>query len=234
MAGISSDAECLIGDEIAAIIIEPIQGEGGDNHFREEFFIKLREIADNDNIILIYDEVQTGVGITGKMWAHQHFGENARPDIISFGKKTQVCGIFAGNRFDEIDDSVFHQSSRLNSTWGGNLTDMVRFNLYLDVIENDKLVKNAADRGKDLLQGLIKLQNKHDEMVTNSRGRGLFCAFDLPNSKDRDRLLDLIKEEGALMLGCGEKTVRFRPHLNLSLDDLNTGLGIIDFAISRM
>ena len=222
------------GDEIAAIIIEPIQGEGGDNHFRNEFFVKLREISDEDDIIFIYDEVQTGIGITGKMWAHQHFGENARPDIISFGKKTQVCGIFAGNRFDEIDDSVFHQSSRLNSTWGGNLTDMVRFNLYLDVIENDKLVKNAADRGKDLLQGLIKLQNKHDEMVTNSRGRGLFCAFDLPNSKDRDRLLDLIKDEGALMLGCGEKTVRFRPHLNLSLDDLNTGLGIIDFAISRM
>ncbi|MEE9190329.1 MAG: L-lysine 6-transaminase [Candidatus Neomarinimicrobiota bacterium] len=221
-------------DEIAAIIIEPIQGEGGDNHFRVEFFIKLREIANENDIILIYDEVQTGIGITGKMWAHQHFGENARPDIISFGKKTQVCGIFAGNRFDEIEDSVFHQPSRLNSTWGGNLTDMVRFNLYLDVIENDQLVQNAADRGKSLLEGLIILQNKHGEIISNSRGRGLFCAFDLPTSKDQNKLLGLIREEGALMLGCGERTIRFRPHLNLSLDDLNTGLGIIDRAISRM
>jgi L-lysine 6-transaminase len=228
------DAISNFGDEIAAIIIEPIQGEGGDNHFRDEFFIKLREIADNEDLILIYDEVQTGIGITGKVWAYQHFGKDALPDIISFGKKTQVCGIFAGRRFDEVEDNVFHQSSRLNSTWGGNLTDMVRFNLYLDVIENDQLVQNAANRGRDLLEGLIKLQNKYGKNVSNSRGRGLFCAFDLPSSKDRDQLLNLIKDEGALMLGCGERTIRFRPHLNVTSEDLNTGLRIIDRALSQM
>ncbi|MBT5385971.1 MAG: L-lysine 6-transaminase, partial [Candidatus Marinimicrobia bacterium] len=106
--------------EIAGLIIEPIQGEGGDNHFRESFFRQLRKLADEHEFLLIYDEVQTGIGLTGKMWAHQHYGEDCRPDIISFGKKTQVCGMFAGQRMDEVDDHVFKESSRLNSTWGGN------------------------------------------------------------------------------------------------------------------
>ena len=107
-------------DDVAAIIIEPIQGEGGDNHFRNDFFRVLRTLADENEFLLIYDEVQTGVGITGKMWAHQLFDSSA-PDIISFGKKTQVCGIFASCRIDEVENHVFKESSRLNSTWGGIL-----------------------------------------------------------------------------------------------------------------
>nr|MCS5646345.1 L-lysine 6-transaminase [Candidatus Neomarinimicrobiota bacterium] len=112
-------------DEIAALIIEPIQGEGGDNHFRGEFFQELRALADEHEFMLIYDEVQTGVGLTGKMWVHQHFNSSVRPDIIAFGKKMQICGIFAGERVDEVENNVFHESSRLNSTWGGNVVDMV-------------------------------------------------------------------------------------------------------------
>ena len=98
------------GDDIAAIILEPVQGEGGDNHFRKEFFQELRRICDENDIILIFDEVQTGVGITGKMWAHQNYG--VEPDIFCFGKKTQVCGIAASDRLNEID-SVFKVSSRI-------------------------------------------------------------------------------------------------------------------------
>jgi len=116
-------------DDIASLIIEPIQGEGGDNHFRGEFFQELRALADEHEFMLIYDEVQTGVGITGKMWAHQLFNSSTRPDIISFGKKTQICGIFAGKRVDEVENNVFHESSRLNSTWGGNVVDMVRISI---------------------------------------------------------------------------------------------------------
>ena len=113
-------------NDIAALIIEPIQGEGGDNHFRVEFFKELKKISLEYDFLLIYDEVQTGIGITGKMWAHEHF-KGCEPDIISFGKKTQVCGILAGNRIDEVEDNVFKKSSRINSTFGGNLTDMIRF-----------------------------------------------------------------------------------------------------------
>jgi L-lysine 6-transaminase len=124
-------------DEICAILIEPIQSEGGDNHLRTEFMIALRQLADEHEALLIYDEIQTGVGLTGKFWCHQHFGPDARPDIIAFGKKMQVCGILAGKRLDEIEGNVFKVSSRINSTWGGNLVDMVRSSKIMEIIEED-------------------------------------------------------------------------------------------------
>jgi L-lysine 6-transaminase len=221
-------------DDIAAIIIEPIQGEGGDNHFRTEFMETLRIIADENEVILIYDEVQSGVGLTGKMWAHEHFGPEARPDIISFGKKTQVCGIFVSQRVDEVENNVFHESSRLNSTWGGNLTDMVRFTLYLDIIKKEALVERAAQSGEVLMQGLHALANEFADLVSNVRGRGLMAAFDLPTTEQRDRLLTLIQEEGALILGCGHKTVRFRPHLNITHEEIALGMEIITRALKRL
>ena len=223
----------LYPDDIASMIIEPIQGEGGDNHFREEFFRELRSICDENEIILIYDEVQTGVGVTGKMWAHQHYGEDCRPDIICFGKKTQVCGIFASNRLDDVDNNVFHESSRINSTWGGNIADMVRFTLYLEVIEKEGLVNQAAENGEYLLSKLQDLESGN-EHVLNARGRGLFCAFDLPNGEMRDKLINYITEEGALMLGCGRQSIRFRPHLNITRDEIDTGLNIIQRALKKL
>ena len=221
-------------DDIAALIIEPIQGEGGDNHFREEFFRELRTICDENEIMLIYDEVQTGIGITGKMWAHQHYGEDCRPDIISFGKKTQICGIFASNRVDEVENNVFHESNRLNSTWGGNIADMVRITLYLNVIDQEGLVQKAAENGEYLMNKLDVLQESNYNNVSNLRGRGLFCAFDLPNGDLQDKLLSLIADEGALMLGCGTQSIRFRPHLNISKDEIDTGFKMISRAISKL
>ena len=135
-------------DDICAIIIEPIQSEGGDNHVRREFLEQLRVLADENEAMLIYDEVQTGVGLTGKFWCHEHFGENARPDILAFGKKMQVCGILAGKRVDEIENNVFHVSSRINSTWGGSLVDMVRSSKIMEIIEEDNLCDNAAENGR--------------------------------------------------------------------------------------
>ncbi len=232
-------------DDIAAILIEPIQGEGGDNHFRCEFFKALREIADENEILLIYDEVQTGVGITGKMWAHQHFIKNSCgcdcsdklspiPDIIAFGKKTQCCGIFASKRIDEIEENVFNISSRLNSTWGGSLVDMVRFTMYLEIIEKEALVENAQTVGKVLKSELLKLENEYPEVVSNTRGRGLFCAFDLPSSEHRDRLASHIMEEGAIVIGSGIKSIRFRPHLNVTESEITQGISIIKKSLNRL
>ncbi len=218
--------------EIAGLIIEPIQGEGGDNHFRESFFRQLRKLADEHEFLLIYDEVQTGIGLTGKMWAHQHYGEDCRPDIISFGKKTQVCGMFAGQRMDEVDDHVFKESSRLNSTWGGNLVDMVRFTLCLEIIEQENLISQVVENGAYLKLGIETIQSRYDN-VSNARNLGLFGAFDLPNTKDRDKLIGLIADEGALMLGCGYSSIRFRPHLNISQSEIDQGLEIINRALSR-
>ena len=221
-------------DEIAGLIIEPIQGEGGDNHFRKEFLAELRNLANESDFLLIYDEVQTGVGVTGSMWAHQAFGDTVRPDIISFGKKTQVCGIFGGKRLDEVDNNVFHESSRLNSTWGGSLVDMVRFTIYLEIIENEKLVQNASAVGEHLTSCLHSLQSNHDNLVSNARNRGLFGAFDLPDSDTRDKAINNISNEGAMMLGCGTRSIRFRPHLNITINELDQGFEMIDKALSKL
>ena len=221
-------------DEIAALIIEPIQGEGGDNHFRGEFLQELRALADEHEFMLIYDEVQTGVGVTGKMWAHQLFNSSARPDIIAFGKKMQICGIFAGERVDEVENNVFHESSRLNSTWGGNIVDMVRITLYLEIIAAEDLVNQAATNGDYLVAKLHDIQADFDGLVSNVRGRGLFAAFDLPDGTARDNLANLIIAEGALILGSGKKTIRFRPHLNITREEIDLADDIIRRAIARL
>ena len=221
-------------DEIAALIIEPIQGEGGDNHFRGEFFQELRALADEHEFMLIYDEVQTGVGVTGKMWAHQLFNSSARPDIIAFGKKMQICGIFAGERVDEVENNVFHESSRLNSTWGGNVVDMVRITLYMEIIAAENLVDQAATNGDYLVAKLHDIQADFDGLVSNVRGRGLFAAFDLPDGTARDNLANLIIAEGALILGSGKKAIRFRPHLNITRKEIDLADDIIRRAIARL
>jgi len=221
-------------NDIAALIIEPVQGEGGDNHFRTEFMRELRIICNENDIMYIFDEVQTGIGLTGKMWAHEHFGEEALPDMICFGKKTQVCGFFASRRIDEVENNVFHESARLNSTWGGNLVDMVRFSMYLEVIEQEKLVQKAATTGEYLLNEISKMQSDFPEVIFNARGKGLFCAFNLESGEKRDELRGLIQEEGAIMLGCGPKTIRFRPPLNISKDEIDFGIASIRRALKRL
>lgn len=211
-------------DDIAVIIIEPIQGEGGDNFFRKEFFMKLREIADENDILLMFDEVQTGFGFTGKWWASEYY---VMPDIISFGKKVQTCGIMVSDRIDDIDTHCFKVSSRINSTWGGNLVDMVRSKKYLDIIYEENLVDNAKVMGNYLLSNLQAIQNEFSELVSNARGLGLLCAFDLKDQQTRNIFRDKCYNENLLILGCGEKSIRFRTPLNITKDELDEGLTII-------
>ena len=219
-------------DEIAALIIEPIQGEGGDNHFRPEFLRKLRDLADEHDFLFIVDEVQTGVGLTGKMWAYQHFGFT--PDILVFGKKTQVCGILVGRRIDEVEKNVFHESTRINSTWGGNLVDMVRFGRYLEIIEEEKLVERSRQVGGHLLAELEKLQEENPGRISNARGRGLMCAFDLPDAETRDRFKKLAFENGMLILGSGPKSIRFRPTLSVGKEEVEQGMAILRRVLSSL
>jgi L-lysine 6-transaminase len=213
-------------NDIAALIIEPIQGEGGDNHFRKEFFHELRRLCDEHEMMFIVDEVQSGVGLTGKMWAYQHF--DFEPDILAFGKKTQVCGIMVSSRVDEVKDNVFNVVSRLNSTWGGNLIDMVRCQKYLEVIAEENLIKNAEVQGKRLLQGLEEIEKKYPHKISNARGRGLMCAFDLSTPKERDGLQSKLYANDLLVLTCGATTIRFRPPLTISSEEIDEALGILD------
>lgn len=219
-------------DDIAAIIIEPIQGEGGDNHFRPEFLQTLRKLADENDCLLIFDEVQTGVGITGTMWAHEQM--NVEPDIMVFGKKMQVCGILAGKKLDEIPDNVFHTSSRINSTWGGNLVDMVRATRYLEIIEEENLLENSKNMGKYLLKKLHEVKEEFPELISNVRGRGLFCAFDLPSNEIRKKFRDLAFKNHLLILGSGVKSIRFRPSLNITAEDIDDGIDRIKKALKEL
>ncbi len=219
------------GPDIAAIIIEPIQGEGGDNHFRGEFLQALRSICDEFGILFILDEVQTGVGLTGKFWAHEHF--DVRPDIMAFGKKMQVCGILASNRLDEVENNVFKEKSRISSTFGGGLIDMVRCNHILGIIEKENLVENARKQGERLLAGLQELARDFPHLVSNPRGRGLMCAFDAPDSDARDQMARAFLREKLLIVGCGIKSIRFRPHLIVTDDEIGQGLGIICGVLER-
>jgi L-lysine 6-transaminase len=210
-------------DDIAAIIIEPIQGEGGDNHFRSEFMQELRKIADTKDAMLIFDEVQTGIGLTGKMWGYQHF-DNVVPDMIGFGKKMQTCGFLANDRIDSVEKNVFEESSRINSTWGGNLVDMVRATKYLEIIETYDLVKIAKTNGEYMLNMLQAISDECDGLVTNVRGKGLLIAFDLPNQDIRDKIRKDMLKQNVIVLNSGGQSIRFRPPLNISKDEIEFGL----------
>ena len=216
-------------DQIACVLIEPIQAEGGDNHFRPEFLSALRDLAHENDVLLAFDEVQTGMGLTGRMWAHEHW--DVRPDLLAFGKKTQICGMLGGGRLDEEPDNVFRVSSRINSTWGGNLVDMVRCERYLQIIEEDRLLENAERVGEHLLRGLERIQHERPDAVDNARGKGLMCAIDLPDGASRDRVADRAYELGAIVLPCGERSLRFRPSLDVTPEEIDEALEIVRRAV---
>ncbi len=218
-------------DDIAVLILEPIQCEGGDNFFRKEFFEELRNITNDNDILLMFDEVQTGFGLTGKFWAHEYY---VKPDIVAFGKKAQVCGIMVSDRIDDVKENCFHTSSRINSTWGANLVDMVRSTKIMEIIEEENLVENANHKGKYLLNRLYEIQNKFPELVSNARGRGLLCSFDLPDEKIRNEFRTIAEKEKLLILGCGTKSIRFRPMLNITESELEDGLQVIEKVLTIM
>ncbi|WP_347351440.1 L-lysine 6-transaminase [Intrasporangium sp.] len=219
--------------DIACFIAEPIQGEGGDNHMRPEFLQAMQALCHEYDALFVLDEVQTGVGLTGTPWAYQQLG--LEPDIVAFAKKTQVGGIMAGRRVDEVADNVFHVSSRINSTWGGGLSDMVRSRRILEIIERDGLFAHAARTGEWLNARLLELQGRHSGVISNTRGRGLMCAFDLPTGEVRDTTLRRLRDEGrVLALASGERAIRFRPALNVTQEDLEFGLSAIDRIVASL
>ena len=219
-------------DDVAAFIMEPIQGEGGDNHFRPEFFRAIRQLCDENEMLLIFDEVQAGVGITGKMWAFQHFG--IEPDMFCFGKKTQVCGFASNDRIFEIDENVFTVSSRINSTWGGNLTDMVRSQRYFEIIDEENLVDNAARVGAYFIGELDRFSQEFPNLVSNVRGRGLMAAFDLPSGEIRDAALQAFMSHDVMVLSSGARSARFRPPLNLSMEEAAEGIRRMEKALGDL
>jgi L-lysine 6-transaminase len=217
--------------DCCAIIIEPIQGEGGDNHFRKEWFQKLRDICNEHEMLLIYDEVQTGMGVSGKHWCWQNF--DVAPDIMAFGKKAQVCGIIAGPRLDEVKDNVFRVPSRINSTWGGNFCDYVRSTHFLHIYEKENLPEHAGKMGDFFVSELNRLAKKHP-MIQAVRGKGLLISFTLPNAEMRNRFWTGAYDVGLLVLRCGERSIRLRPALNITQEVIEKAIAFMDEQCRKM
>ncbi|MEV6985548.1 L-lysine 6-transaminase [Sphaerisporangium sp. NPDC051017] len=223
------DAFAAHPHDIACFIAEPIQGEGGDNHMRPEFLQAMQHLCHENDALFVLDEVQTGAGLTGTPWAYQQLG--LAPDIVAFAKKVQVGGIMAGRRVDEVEGNVFQVSGRINSTWGGGLTDMVRSRRMLEIIERDGLIPRAAKVGERLLGGLRKLEATFPGLVRNARGRGLMCAFDVTSGRDR-LVASMREDEGVLVLPCGERSVRLRPALSVRTEEIEHGLAALGRALT--
>ncbi|MGQ4597415.1 L-lysine 6-transaminase [Nocardia sp. R6R-6] len=219
-------------DDIACFIAEPIQGEGGDRHLRPQFLQAVQQLCHDNDALFVLDEVQTGVGMTGTPWAYQQLG--LAPDIVAFGKRTQVCGVMAGGRVDEVPDNVFAVSSRLNSTWGGNLADMVRTRRILEVIERDELIERSRPLGTHLLDRLAGVAARHAD-AGEARGRGLMCAITLSSARLRDEVLTALRErEHVLILGTGDRGIRFRPPLTVTSAELDEAVEALERILTSL
>ena len=211
--------------EIAAVILEPIQCEGGDHYFSKDFLLKLQKLCNIYDVLFILDEVQTGFFTTGKPWCFQHY--DLQPDIVSFGKKSQQCGIFANNKITKLEDNCFDTPGRINSTWGGNLIDMIRSNIILDIIKEDNLEQNVLERGN---QWNNEMNNLNTNKISNIRNLGLIMAFDC---HDRDKTIKKLEDEGLLTLSCGKNTIRLRPNLAVSEKDVEICMGKIEKVLNE-
>eukprot|EP00550_Attheya_septentrionalis_P010265 CAMPEP_0198288694 /NCGR_PEP_ID=MMETSP1449-20131203/7121_1 /TAXON_ID=420275 /ORGANISM="Attheya septentrionalis, Strain CCMP2084" /LENGTH=491 /DNA_ID=CAMNT_0043986893 /DNA_START=162 /DNA_END=1637 /DNA_ORIENTATION=+ len=200
--------ECILQSTtpIAAMIIEPIQSEGGDRHASNEFFVQLRDLAAKHQIVFIVDEVQTGGGSTGQFWAHEKWNLVNPPDIVTFSKKMQTGGYYAKPEMRPTE------SYRIFNTWMGDPAKMLQLEAFLEVVEEDQLLQHVQTTGAYLQSGLERLSSDHDE-ITNIRGLGTYLAFDCHSSEARDQLIAALRLNGVEAGGSGELAIRFRPAL---------------------
>ncbi|TGZ79926.1 4-aminobutyrate transaminase gata [Ascodesmis nigricans] len=192
---------------VVAAVIEPIQSEGGDNHATPFFFQGLRDLTKKHNMLLIVDEVQTGVGATGKFWAHEHWNLSSPPDIVTFSKKAQTAGYYFGN--PELRPT---KAYRQFNTWMGDPSKALLFKTIVSEIKKNNLVEHTAEVGAYLYSALESLAKKYPDQIHNLRGKnqGTFIAWDSPR---RDEFLKVAKTVGLNVGGSGEAAIRLRPML---------------------
>ncbi|KAH3873713.1 4-aminobutyrate aminotransferase, mitochondrial-like [Dreissena polymorpha] len=210
---------------VAAVVVEPIQAEGGDNHATAAFFQVLRDITKKRNIGLLIDEVQTGCGPTGLFWAHEHFRLSDTPDVVTFSKKMLTGGFYCKKSFKPIE------SNRIFNTWVGDPSKVLLLEAVVKVIREQGLVERTRVTGEYLLTGLRQMQDKYPGILTKARGLGTFCAIDFHNTESRDSLVFKLRQRGVHTGTCGSVTLRLRPslifqtrHVDLFLEHFQTVL----------
>ncbi|PLB55475.1 4-aminobutyrate aminotransferase [Aspergillus steynii IBT 23096] len=194
-------------NRVAAIIVEPVQSEGGDRHASAFFFQGLRDITRRNGVLFIVDEVQTGLGATGRYWAHEHWNLTQPPDMVTFSKKAQAAGFYFGN--PELKPS---KPFRLSNTRTGDPARAILLSEIVKEIERLDLLENTASVGNYLYTKVESLSVRFPSVFQNLRGKGFgtFISFDTPQ---RDKFLALAKMNGIHIGGCGESGVRLRPML---------------------
>jgi len=211
------------GQPVAGIISEPIQSEGGDNHGSAYFFQGLKNICHKHDISLMMDEVQTGAGASGKMWAHEHFGLEA--DVVTFSKK-----MLSGGVYHNMEHRPPHPGRILN-TWVGDPHKIIMLEQVVKTIREESLLDRVSKTGSTILDGLAELETRFPEVLSSSRGLGTLCAVDAKNVETRDRILHGLRQRGINLGGCGDSTIRIRPsltftphHANIMMDNFNVVL----------
>jgi len=213
------------GAPVAGIISEPIQAEGGDNHGSPEFFQGIERIARKWDVSLMMDEVQTGGGSTGEMWCHTHF--NIKPDIVSFSKKMCSGGIYYNQEHRPP------HPGRILNTWVGDPHKIILLEQVVKTIKEENLLDLTRKSGAVMMEGLTQLQNEFPGLVSRVRGRGTFCAMDLPNLQARDKFLVDCREAGVHLGGCGNSSVRFRPSLIFTPEHANIMLDVMQQVLKK-
>ncbi len=220
-------------DDIACFIAEPIQARAVIGISAPEFFAAMRALCDEFDALLIFDEVQTGCGMTGTAWAYQQLG--VRPDVVAFGKKTQVCGLMAGGRVDDVPDNVFAVSSRINSTWGWqpHRYGPVPAHPGGHRSRRPDAQRKGARRppAGPLARRGIRVP---PALVRDPRGRGLMCAFSMPSGAARDELVNRLWDRHVIMLPSGVDSVRFRPALTVSRDELDAAVDAVRAVLNTL
>lgn len=217
----------LMADEIVGIIVEPIQGAGGHRVALPEFFQGLSRLAHEHGTYLAFDEVQTGLGATGKMWAIDHFDLPYSPMAIATGKKFGTGVVYMYEPLEDI--------GVLDSTWGGTLGDMVRVVREMEIVEQEGLIERAATNGERLADGLRRLVAKYSPMLTNVRGLGLYQGVSLDSPARKARLIEVAREEfGLLLLGAGKRSIRTRPNLSVTAEEIDRFLALLDAGLERV
>ncbi|MDX2066498.1 MAG: aminotransferase class III-fold pyridoxal phosphate-dependent enzyme, partial [Fimbriimonadaceae bacterium] len=204
----------LMRDEIVAIIVEPIQGAGGHRVALPEFFRGLSKLAHEYGVFLAFDEVQTGLGATGKMWAIDHFQLPHPPMAVATGKKFGNGAVYMLEPLEDV--------GVLDSTWGGTLADMVRLVREIEIVEAEDLVARAAETGDYLHAQLRQLTQEFPENLSNVRGLGLYQGISLESPARKAAVIETaLEQESLLLLGAGTRSIRTRPNLSVTRPDVD-------------
>jgi 4-aminobutyrate aminotransferase/(S)-3-amino-2-methylpropionate transaminase len=209
-------------DEVAAVIVEPIQGEGGDCHASVDFFRGLRKVTREHDVALIADEVQTCGGAVGTWWAHEAWGDEGSPDIVTFSKKFQLGGYYCKEDFFPAEPL------RIFNTFLGDPIRLAQLEVIVEVIERDRLLDNCKVTGDFLVKGLTELETKYPGVLSNTRGRGTFAAVDAKDTATQGKFLAELRKRGMEVGGSGTKSIRFRPANVLRPKHVTEALGVFE------